>query len=307
MSTNTEEESTELIGDIQNLQNIELDLFDSLEKGLANNTLTENDKKTIINQISNISSMRVNLFNSLNNINSYYQGTVSSTGDVIQNQINALNVIENELNETNTRLKIIEDEKNNKQRMVEINTYYGEKYADQTNIMKTVVYFCIPIILLTILANTGFLPRVIFNILFVILIVSALIVIGMKLIYLLSHDNMNYQEYVWGDAPSSKNTVIVENDNNNGSNPFYSIDATCTGQECCNDGFTYIPSPTNKCVDNTNLPTGVNPYDPNQSISVSSSTDTISGVTSNLTSAATGIANTASQSVASVYSSLSTL
>ena len=59
MTISTEEESTELIGDIQNLQNIELDLFDTLEKGIANNTLTAADKTTIIDQIKKVSDMRV--------------------------------------------------------------------------------------------------------------------------------------------------------------------------------------------------------------------------------------------------------
>ena len=314
MTITTEDESAELIGDIQNLQNIELDLYDTLEKGVANNTLTAADKTTIIDQISKVSDIRIKLFNNLNALNQHYQGSVAASGSVIQNQINALNVVENELKQSAAASKALNNEKNNMQRMVEINTYYGERYSNHKNIMKTIVYFCIPIILLTFLANMGFLPRSIYAFLIIILSVAAIVIIGVKLIRSLSHDNMNYQEYTWGtQAPT---TPAIDTSDSTGKNPWFSIGASCVAQECCEDGFTYVPSPTNKCVANANLPDGVAPYNPNQAVSVSSSapgTASVTGVlgtavsdsASNFKSAASGVASTATQSVASVYSSLS--
>jgi len=323
MTITTEEDSAELIGDIQNLQNIELDLYDTLEKGIANNTLTAADKTTLIDQINKVSDMRVKLFSSLNSLNQHYQGSVASGGSVIQNQINALSVVENELQQSSEALKVLNNDKNNMQRMVEINTYYGEKYSDHKSIMKTVVYFCIPIILITILANMGFLPRSIYAFLLIILSVAAIVVIGVKLIKSLSHDNMNYQEYNWGTQPPTK--PEIDTSDTAGKNPWFSIGASCVAQECCEDGFTYVPSPTNKCVANANLPTGVTPYNPSQAVSstaagsasagvaaaaaaaASSLTGAASGAASSLTSAASGVTRTATQSVASVYSSLSNL
>jgi hypothetical protein len=312
MTITTEEESAELIGDIQNLQNIELDLFDTLEKGVANNTLTAADKTTIIDQINKVSDMRVRLFANLNSLNQTYQGSVASGGSVIQNQLSALNIVENELNQYTDYIKALSNEKNNMQRMVEINTYYGEKYSDHKSIMKTVVYFCIPIILLTVLANVGFLPRSIYVFLLIILCVAAIVIIGVKLIKSLSHDNMNYQEYSWGSqAPTGP---AIDTSNSSGKNPWFSVGASCVAQECCEDGFTYVPSPTNKCASNANLPAGVAPYNPSQAVSSSAATD-ISGVlgraaagtATGLTSAASGVTKTATQSVSSVYSALSNI
>jgi hypothetical protein len=322
MTISTEEESTELIGDIQNLQNIELDLYDTLEKGIANNTLTAADKTALIDQINKVTDMRVKLFSNLNSLNQHYQGSVASGGSVIQNQINALSIVETELLQSSEALKVLNNDKNNMQRMVEINTYYGEKYSDHKSIMKTIVYFCIPIILVTVLANMGFLPRSIYAFLLIILSVAAIVVIGVKLIKSLSHDNMNYQEYAWGTQPPTK--PEIDTSDATGKNPWFSVGASCVAQECCEDGFTYVPSPINKCVANANLPTGVAPYNPNQAASTtaavaaagaassltsaaSSLTSAASGAASSLTSAASGIASTATQSVASVYSSLSNL
>ena len=315
MTITTEEESAELIGDIQNLQNIELDLFDTLEKGVANNTLTAADKTTIIDQINKVSDMRVRLFANLNSLNQSYQGSVASGGSVIQNQLTALNIVENELNQYTDYIKAISNEKNNIQRMVEINTYYGEKYSDHKSIMKTVVYFCIPIILLTVLANMGFLPRSIYVFLLIILCVAAIVIIGAKLIKSLSHDNMNYQEYSWGSqAPTGP---AIDTSDSSGKNPWFSVGASCVAQECCEDGFTYVPSPTNKCVSNANLPSGVAPYNPSQSVSSTTnaaSTDisgllgrAAAGTATGLTSSASGVTSTATQSVSSVYSALSNI
>lgn len=311
MTISTEEESAELIGDIQNLQNIELDLYDTLEKGVANNTLTAAEKRTIIDQINKVSDMRVKMFANLNNLNQHYQGSVASGGSVIQNQITALNIVETELQQSADTLKLLNNDKNNMQRMVEINTYYGEKYADHKSIMKTVVFFCIPIILLTILANMGFLPRSIYAFLLIILCVAAIVIVGAKLVKSLSHDNMNYQEYVWGtQAPKAP---AVDTSDSTGKNPWFSVGASCIAQECCEDGFTYVPSPNNKCMANKNLPAGVAPYNPSQAVSstgrgISGVLGTaIVGTTSGLTSAASGVTSTATQSVASVYSSLSNL
>jgi len=313
MGNPIEENSTELIGDIQNLQNIELDLFNTLEKGIANNTLTADDKTTIVDQINKVSEMRIKSFANLNNMNLFYQGGVSSASNVITHQLSALNVVETELNEAKIKLKIVDEERNNKLRLVEINTYYGEKYANHTSIMKTVVYFCIPIILLTILANMNIIPRTIYSLLIIIIAVWAIVAIGVKLIYSMSHDNMNYQEYIWwGQNPPSSPTV--DTGDSTGKNPWFTIGASCVAQECCEDGYTYVPSPINKCVANENLPAGVDPYNPSQSVSstdasglTSAAASAASSAASGLTSAASGLTSTATQSVASVYSSLSGL
>ena len=271
MSKSIEEKSTELINDIQNLQTIEMDLFANLEKGLANITFTEDDKKNLVDQINKISTISVQFFSMLHAMNEHYQGTVSNSGNVINQQLNAVIIVENELNESKARVKRIEEDKNNKLRLVEINTYYGEKYADHADIMKTVVYFCIPLILLALLANMNILPGFIYKILMVIILFFAVIIIGWKLIIAMSHDNMNYQEYIWGTTSPSSTTSAppVDTSNSSGTNPWFSTGATCVAQECCDTGFTYVPSPTNKCVSNETLPEGVVPYNASQSVSAS--------------------------------------
>jgi hypothetical protein len=252
--------------------------------------------------------MRASLFKTLSSTQQYYRGTVSSVGNIIGHQINAIDVVEVQLNESKKRLKIIEEEKNNKLRLVEINTYYGEKYANHTDIMKTVVFFCIPIIILAVLANANILPHSVYVFLFIIVIVIAVVIIWRQILDAYSRDNMMYDEYVWGKEPPEKPEVNL--DASGWVDPWKGTGSICVAQECCDTGYTYVPSPSNKCVSNASLPDGVKPYDPANAQSVSSgaaSTDSAPGTFNpfdTLSSAASGVTNFATGSVASAYSSL---
>ena len=70
-SVDFQEQNTQSLSDIQNLQSIELELFSKLETGIANNTLTSDKKDSIISQINNISQMRVNLYQNMNTTSTF--------------------------------------------------------------------------------------------------------------------------------------------------------------------------------------------------------------------------------------------
>ena len=161
------------------------------------------------------------------------------------------------------------------------------------------------------------LPNSLYSVLIIITSIWAIIAIGSKIIYAMSHDNMNYQEYVWGSKPPT--TPSIDTSNETGTNPWFSVGSTCVAQECCDDGFTYVPSPTNKCVANDKLPAGVLPYILNtQTLSTPTQpgfADTSilgnnmsSGLSSSgIKTATNGLTTNATNSVASVYNSLSSM
>lgn len=252
----SEENSSETIVDIQNLQSIELELFNTLETGLTNGTLTVEQQNNIVEQINKISNMRISLYETLDKMYNYFSKNVNNTETVMGEQMTTIIIIENELNEAKIRLKKIEDDKNNKLRLVEINTYYSEKYNDHSHIMKIIVFFCVLIIIVTVLSNKGIIKPVLFKYLIIIIIFIAIIVLWKNISLSMMHDNMNYQEYNWGGAPST----MYDTSNPNGANPWTGLGETCIAQECCQSGFTYVPSPINKCVSNSLLPEGVSPY-----------------------------------------------
>ena len=92
-------------------------------------------------------------------------------------------------------ITVIEDEKNNAVRLSKINKYYSDKYQAHSQLIKLIISILIPIIILAILKNKGFLPGDAFNALILVVIIIGGILFFKKYKDLISRDNMNYQEY----------------------------------------------------------------------------------------------------------------
>jgi hypothetical protein len=133
------ESNNQTVSNIKNLQEAELQLFVNLEKGIADKSISLDNQKSIIQKINEISQMRINLYKNLNGQTGFYSDNITSSMGTLQQQKQTLYIVENELNEAKRRLVLIEEDKNNKLRLVEINTYYGDRYSDYAEMMKTIV------------------------------------------------------------------------------------------------------------------------------------------------------------------------
>jgi hypothetical protein len=245
MTDNLQERNDQIINNIKKLQDTEMKLYDSLES----RSLNTDQQKQIIDRINQISQMRMNLYASLKDMVSYYQQDVSDSRNAMNNQMVSVDIIENELNDSKRRLNLLESQKNNKMRLVEINTFYGKQYDAHKEIMKVVVFICIPVLILTVLANKGILPPRINSLLIGIIIIIGLIIIGSKIIDISNRDNMNFDEYNWyfnkDEAPTSSTETQAESDGS--SDPWETTTSTCVGAECCYDNSTYDET-QNRCI-----------------------------------------------------------
>jgi len=165
-SNGNQENNIQILNDIQSLQDIEQKLFNSLEE---NQNLTAEQQKQIIQKINDISNMRINLYQTLNSMNNYFANSLTSSRNALAEQTTAIEIIEKELNNSKSKLHDLEEEKNNKIRLIEINNYYGEKYVEHGNLMKIIVCILLPILILSILNKKEILPNNIFYILVVII------------------------------------------------------------------------------------------------------------------------------------------
>jgi len=246
--------------DIQDLQHIETELFATLTAGISNNSLTSTQKTDIIKKIQQISTMRTQLYANISGLQTFFQKNATFASTTLVEQINAIGIVENELNESKKRYKLIQEDKYNKLKLVEINTYYGDKYNNHTDIMKTVIFICIPIIFASILANYGLISQNIYSLLFIIITVIGVIYLAYQIYDSISRDNMSYQEYNWSNNTPINPPAVNINDLNAKVDPWAAVGLTCIGQNCCDTDFTYVPTPSNKCISNANLPAGVHPY-----------------------------------------------
>ena len=235
----------QILNDIQSLQDTEQKLFNSLE---SNTLLTSDQQKKIINQINQLSEMRLNLYKTLGGVNKFYQNILSQAQNVSNQQRQAIQIVEQQLNESKKKLKYLESEKNNKTRLIQINDYYGEKYNEHTILMKYIIYMLIPIIILCFIYNLGILPSFLFYILIVIISVVGSLYIIYKMISIWSRDNMNYQEFNWGF--NGKKAPSVKDDTGNSGSPWFSSNinlGTCIGEACCSPGTLYDNN-MNQCI-----------------------------------------------------------
>jgi hypothetical protein len=243
MTDNLQGRNDQIIDNIKSLQTTEMKLYDSLES----KSLNSDQKQQIIDKINEISQMRINLYANLKDSYSYYQQDVSESRNTMNDQMVSVDVIENELNDSKRRLNLLEDQKNNKIRLVEINTYYGKQYNAHKQIMQIIVFICIPVLILTALASKGILPPKITAILTGIIIIIGIYIIGAKIIDLSNRDNLNFDEYNWYFDKEAAPTNSSETTTTTSSSPWETSAATCVGAECCYDNSTYDEA-QNKCI-----------------------------------------------------------
>ena len=245
MTDNLQERNDKIINNIKTLQTTEMKLYDSLE----GKSLNADQQKQIIDKINQISQLRINLYANLKDMYSYYQQDVSSSRNTMNDQMVSVDVIENELNDSKRRLNLLEAQKDNKIRLVEINTFYGKQYDAHKQIMQIVVIICIPVLFLTVLASKGILPSKITALLTGIIIIIGLFIIGAKIIDLSNRDNMNFDEYNWyfdkNEAPTDSSETNA--DSNSSSDPWATPTYTCSGAECCYENSTFDET-QNKCI-----------------------------------------------------------
>ena len=236
-----QENNEEILNDIQSLQQMEEQLLNNLE---TNPNLSSEQQKDIIKKMNQLSTMRINLYQTLSGVNGFFQNALSSSIGTLKEQTSAIAIVENELNRAKQRLAVLEEEKNNKIRLVEINDYYGEKYSEHSQLMKIVIFTLVPIIILIFLKNKGIIPNFVYTGLVVVIALIGVYFFWYRFASIISRDNMNYQEYDWYFDPNSAPTGSSSSDD-----PWSGVGlpGTCVGQYCCSAGQTYDSS-LNQCV-----------------------------------------------------------
>lgn len=243
-SSNVQGNTEQILADIDALQQLEKSFLESLE---TNPNLTPQERQKIIEKLNQISNMRINLYETSGNINTFFQNALTSSVGTLQEQVVAIGIVENELNQSKKRLELLESERNNKIRLVEINNYYGDKYAEHSQIMKIVIFTLIPVIILVVLNNKGILPTPVYTGLLIIISAIGGYFFWIRLASIISRDNMNYQEYNWYfDANSAPGP---SSSSSSSSDPWTSATSTCVGQACCANGQVWN-STSNKCAMN---------------------------------------------------------
>jgi hypothetical protein len=246
MTSSVTENHQKLLTNISNLQKLEENLINNLDTLTRKADYDVSEQTALIDQINNLSDSRISLFETLNQSYDGIQNNVSNSRTDLVDQLTLVKVVEDQLSKAKETLDTIQNRNDTKMRMVEVNTYYGERYEAHTELMKMLIMVCIPLLILFILKKKSLLPELISNYAIGITIAVGAFFIIRALWDISNRNNMNFGEYDWKyEDPSSYAPSIWEyNKKNfiNFENPLKNLVGNlgiCVGSDCCSPGLTY--------------------------------------------------------------------
>jgi hypothetical protein len=243
---NIDYSNAKILQSIQELQQLEKQLYTNLVNSSANpsdNNMAEQHQ--IIKRINELSSTRIQLFGSLRNLYKNSQDNVNNLRTDLADKMIVAKVMEEQLNVLKNNMNSNNDEKNNKLRMVEINTYFGKRYQAHTSVMKLVIVICLLLLFISILTKRGFVPSNISNVLIIIILVIGSILILRRIADLSLRDNMNYDEYNWDFHPEGIN--LDSNLEGGGIDLDFDSNVDLNFWSICGEGTIYDES-KNQCI-----------------------------------------------------------
>ena len=184
---------------ITNLQNVQSKLFSDLEKLAGSPDINTQEIQTQITdkfaQIDNLTALRTNMFETIKSNYNITQSDYNIQRKSYAQQLVALEIIENELNNTSRRLRESILIRDNSERMVGINNYYTRRYEAHADIMKNVIFYCGIIIIAIFLMKMGFISDEITSLIIIVAVSIGIIIVGGKVLDLSRRNNIDYDKY----------------------------------------------------------------------------------------------------------------
>jgi len=155
----------ELQRDDQTLQTIgQIDaqiqsIYNNLEALSVQTNPDVNKQNALLQQIQQLQALKSSLYTSVSASYASNQANVAESRNSLVDEIAVTGIVGKELQNATKNLSALEQARYNKVRMAEINNYYSAKYDTQSKVMKTIVYFCVPILILGILTKKEFIPQ----------------------------------------------------------------------------------------------------------------------------------------------------
>ena len=254
-----------IIKSIEALQLEENQLIKELDKLTSVSGFTVNEKILgLVDKINTISASRIALFETLSKGANTLTDSVSKSRTDLVGQMTILNLAEEQLNQAKSQMNKLQNRNDTKMRMVQINTYYGQKYEAQSSLMKLIILICIPVLILLYLKKQEILPETITNYAVGITLAVGAFFIIRKVWDITNRNNMNFDEYDWDyEDPSDYAPSLWQYNKThffNFDNPIKALLNNlgfCVGSDCCANGL-YFDEAKQKCTNREHFGTGAN-------------------------------------------------
>lgn len=209
-------------------------MYDDLEALSVKQNPDSNKQSHLLKKIQELQQLKTSLYTSVSNNYATTQSNVATSRNSLVNEMAVGGIVEHELKNVQGNLSALQDARYGKLRMAEINNYYSDKYDTQAKVMKTIVYFCIPILILGLLMKREIIPSNIALISIAIILGLGIVIVLLQLFDIASRDNMNFSEYNFPFDPNA----VDSNDSGNPNDQPVKVDLSlsCAGEACCPDG-----------------------------------------------------------------------
>lgn len=239
----------DMIQQLTDIQNIEMDMYRQLAANVSNNG-TQTERDNLLMRIQTLSQSRMDMYRDLMDNYAIIRQSVGQTRGDLTDQLALIDIAQQQLDALRKQTDDLGNGKVGKERMIEINTYYGQKYTAQKELMQYIILTCVPLLVLALLAKFGTLAGSIASAIGSVVLVIGLYFIVRKFIDINSRNNMVFDEYDWQFDPAALKPTVIEYDlaQLRGVMPTADISVGgCFGQACCADGTVY-DNALSKCV-----------------------------------------------------------
>lgn len=166
--------------------------------------MSEEQIITAKNSLMNNANLFNNSINQINNSANQSVNNLRAVSNNLANQQIVTDILQTEVDNAERSYTGLKQDNNDKLRMIQINTYYTEKYKAHTNLMKKIIYFILPILLITILGNKEIIPKNLAYTIAGIILIIGIIVVLYNIYDLNNRNNLDFNEYIIDSHSSLK-------------------------------------------------------------------------------------------------------
>ena len=200
-------------------------------------TNNKKNRRNLENSIRTISETKENLVTALGSLSKYYTSNLENASRTLDQQSEAVAIIDREMQIAKKRLEYVNSQKANKMRKVEINQYYAANYQEKTLLLKWILLLiAVLVVFYYVKSIFDMVPPLIYALILTVILVF----FGYKMLKIFlslnARSKMVYDEYSW--KFDTENAPAWDPDSKS-MDPFRLPPSTCIGEGCCSEGIFY--------------------------------------------------------------------
>jgi len=182
-------------------------------------------------------------------------GTVKEASQVFDSnalyeaQRTAIDFIKKEKARAANNATALKQDNSNKRRMAQVNTYYTRNYEANTEVMKSIIFVSVALIILAILRNKELIPTSIGTLGVIFILTLGGIVVGKQVFDIIRRNDHDFDKYDWSfnEDELNKKQLLQQNDDISNLSDMGMGLAPCYGPGCCDVGTSWDAS-AKKCI-----------------------------------------------------------